>query len=249
MSNQQHPSFDRTSQDAAYARQRDIIPPDRIAEYRATVIGVGAAGRQVAIQLTAMGMPWLQLVDFDVVEAVNLGPQGFYQDDIGRPKVEAVAEICQEMNHQVEVDPIHDRFRRSINVGDVVFCCVDDMNARRHIWKAVEHRVDFFGDIRMTAEVLRVLVAINDVTVDAASSEHYPTTLFRGDQAYRGACTAKSTIFCANIAAGLLMHQFSRWLRRLPVDVDQCMNLLAGEWDVGPIGSNDGPDLVDRGGN
>ena len=51
-----------------YSRQRDIVPADRLAVCKATVIGVGAVGRQVSIQLTAMGIPWLQLVDFDIVE-------------------------------------------------------------------------------------------------------------------------------------------------------------------------------------
>ena len=49
-----------------YSRQRDIVPPERLMACRATVIGVGAIGRQVALQLTAMGVPWLQLIDFDV---------------------------------------------------------------------------------------------------------------------------------------------------------------------------------------
>jgi len=44
-----------------YSRQRDIVPAARIADCKATVIGVGAIGRQVALQLTAMGVPWLQL--------------------------------------------------------------------------------------------------------------------------------------------------------------------------------------------
>jgi sulfur carrier protein ThiS adenylyltransferase len=70
-----------------YSRQRDIVQPDRLAACRATVIGVGAIGRQVALQLAAMGIPWLQLVDFDVVEASNLASQGYLQDDLGRPKV------------------------------------------------------------------------------------------------------------------------------------------------------------------
>jgi molybdopterin/thiamine biosynthesis adenylyltransferase len=39
---------------------------------RATVVGVGAIGRQVALQLAAMGICWLQLVDFDIVEPANL---------------------------------------------------------------------------------------------------------------------------------------------------------------------------------
>ena len=37
-------------------RQRDIVPPDALAKCRPTVIGVGAIGRQVALQLAAMGV-------------------------------------------------------------------------------------------------------------------------------------------------------------------------------------------------
>ena len=36
--------------------------------------------------------------------------------------------------------------------------------------------------------------------------------------------------YASSIAAGLMLHQFSRWLRNLPVDVDTTMNLLAAEW-------------------
>jgi sulfur carrier protein ThiS adenylyltransferase len=82
----------------------------------------------------------------------------------------------------------------------------------------------------MSAEVLRVLTAC-----DAASRRHYPTTLFAAGQAYTGACTAKSTIFCANIAAGLMIAQFAKLLRRLPVDADLQLNLLAGELTVAHI--------------
>ncbi len=39
-----------------YSRQQDIVPSERLAGCKATVIGVGAIGRQVALQLTAMGV-------------------------------------------------------------------------------------------------------------------------------------------------------------------------------------------------
>jgi sulfur carrier protein ThiS adenylyltransferase len=75
-----------------YSRQKDIVPADRLADCKATVIGVGAIGRQVAIQLTAMGISWLQLIDFDTVEISNLASQGYMENDLGRPKVEATAD-------------------------------------------------------------------------------------------------------------------------------------------------------------
>ena len=51
-----------------YLRQQQIIPADRLAAVKATVIGVGAIGRQVALQLAAIGVPQLQLIDHDTVE-------------------------------------------------------------------------------------------------------------------------------------------------------------------------------------
>ena len=155
-----------------YARQRDLVPPDRLASCRATVIGVGAIGRQVALQLAAMGIPWLQLVDFDVVEASNLASQGYLQDDLGRPKVQATGDLCHQINHLLEVHAEASRFRRSMETGTVLFCCVDGIGTRRLVWEAVKNKVDFFVDGRMSAEALRVLVAC-----DPASRRHYPTTL------------------------------------------------------------------------
>jgi sulfur carrier protein ThiS adenylyltransferase len=54
-----------------YSRQHDIVPPERIADCKATVIGVGAIGRQVVLQLSAMGIPWLQLIDHDSAPDVS----------------------------------------------------------------------------------------------------------------------------------------------------------------------------------
>ncbi|MBE3109512.1 MAG: ThiF family adenylyltransferase [Acidobacteria bacterium] len=212
-----------------YSRQRDLVPPERLAACKATVIGVGAIGRQVALQLGAMGIPWLQLVDFDSVEESNLASQRYLQDDLGRPKVEATADLCHQVNHMLEVHSLNTRFRRSMAIGNVVFCAVDKIDVRRHIWEAVKDKVDFWADGRMSAEVIRVLVAH-----DPVSRKHYPTTLFAAEEAFAGSCTAKTTIYCANIAAGLMLAQFAKWLRRLPVDPDLSLNLLACEMSCSP---------------
>jgi len=217
-----------TQSNERYSRQQDIVPPDRLAACQATVVGVGAIGRQVALQLAAMGIPWLQLVDFDIVEESNLASQGYLDDELDRPKVEATADLCQQINHRLEVHEVQNRFRRSMEVGNVLFSCVDRIDTRRLVWEGVKDRVDFFADGRMTAEVLRVLTAC-----DPASREHYPATLFSQDEAYQGACTAKTTIYCANIAAGLMLAQFAKWLRRLPVEPDVCLNLLTAELKAG----------------
>ena len=209
-------------------RQRGLVPPEALATCRAAVIGVGAIGRQVALQLAAMGVAWLQLIDHDTVEAVNLAPQGYFESDLGHAKVEATGALCRKLNSQVDLHLTKERFRRSMpEIGDVVFCCVDSIETRRLIWESVRDRVRFWCDGRVSAEVLRVLTA-----ADSTSRRHYPTTLFAAGEAFRGACTAKSTVYCANIAAGLMVAQFAKWLRHLPVDADLTLNLLAGEWSV-----------------
>jgi len=95
------------------------------------------------------------------------------------------------------------------------------------IWETVKDKVAFFVDGRMSAEVLRVLTVC-----DGKSKEHYPTTLFNSDEAFVGPCTAKTTIYCANVAAGLMLAQFTKYLRQLPIDPDIQFNLLASEISV-----------------
>jgi molybdopterin-synthase adenylyltransferase len=56
--------------------------------------------------------------------------------------------------------------------------------------------------------------------------------LFSQTEAQAGRCTSRSTIYAASIAAGLMVHQFTRWLRGIPTDRDTSLNLLAGEWAV-----------------
>ena len=211
-----------------FSRQADIVPRQRILDCKATVIGVGAIGRQVALQLAAIGVPHLQLIDFDHVETSNLATQGFLQKDLKRPKVDVTAEFVRKMDNDLNVEVVFERFKRSTPVGNCVFACVDSIETRKHIWDAVKDKVSFFCDGRMSAEVLRVITAC-----DEESRQYYPQTLFAAEQAHTGACTAKTTIYCANIAAGFMLAQFTKYLRMLAVDPDIQVNLLASELNAG----------------
>jgi hypothetical protein len=212
-------------------RQRELVPPARLANCHAVVIGVGAIGRQVALQLSALGVPAMTLYDPDTVAVENLAPQGFWESDLGRSKVEAVADIARKQYPAIELTGVPERFRASavrtwpVDREITVFCCVDDIDARKLIWQAVRDAAGFFADGRMAAEVIRVL-ASGRPCADGV----YAKTLFPAQEAYAGSCTAKSTIYSANIAAGLMVGQFARWLRGLPVVPDQMLNLVAAEY-------------------
>src|SRR5688500_1272274 len=73
--------------DDRFSRQRDLVPGERLTETRISVIGVGAIGRQVALQLAALGARRLQLVDFDEVDDSNVTTQGYARHEVGMAKV------------------------------------------------------------------------------------------------------------------------------------------------------------------
>jgi molybdopterin-synthase adenylyltransferase len=219
-----------------FIRQADFVPQDRLQELSITIIGVGAIGRQVALQLAALGVRRLQLIDFDQVDETNVTTQGYRRTELGLPKVAALAAAVTDIDAAVRLDLIPDRFRPQQRSGDAVFCCVDSISARAAIWKSLRDRCRFWADGRMLGEVLRTLCVTDD-----AGRRHYATTLFLPAEAQLGRCTARSTLYAASIAAGLLVHQFTRWLRGLPTDHDLTLNLLASEL------STTGEDSADRG--
>lgn len=214
----------RVNSDDRFVRQQELVPAERLADLKVTVIGVGAIGRQVALQLAAIGVRKLQLVDFDRVDHTNVTTQGYLAADVGKLKVEATSDAIAQLDRSIEIEVVNDRYRPQLPTGAAVFCCVDSIDARAAIWRAVKRKAGFWADGRMLGEVIRILVASDDT-----GRRHYPTTLFAASEAQPGRCTARSTIYTANIAAGLMVHQFARWLRRQPVDRDISLNLLAGE--------------------
>lgn len=210
--------------DDRFVRQRDLVPHDKLSECRATVIGVGAVGRNVATQLAAIGVPSMQLIDFDHVDVSNTTTQGYSVSDVGMAKVEAAKATIQRLDSSITVETSQDRYRSKQQIGTAVFCCVDSISARIAIWRTAKERCRFWCDARMLGEVIRVL------TVDNPSiDETYATTLFSQSEAQTGSCTSRSTIYAACITAGLMVHQFARWLRGIPTDPDLTLNLLASE--------------------
>jgi molybdopterin-synthase adenylyltransferase len=211
-----------------FARQRDLVPAERLDHLKISVIGVGAIGRQVALQLAAIGARRLQLVDFDRVDPTNVTTQGYWADDIGQSKVAATGNAILRLDPTISIELIDDRYRPKSAVGEVIFCCVDSIEARGAIWRSAGRRAKFWCDGRMLAETIRILVA-----TDEMGRDYYPTTLFSASEAQAGRCTARSTLYTTNIAAGLMIHQFARRLRDQPIDIDLSLNLLASELIVG----------------
>lgn len=104
----------------------------RLAAATVGVVGAGALGGAVAISLTAAGVGHLRIIDSDRVELSNLPRQTAYATaDVGRPKVEALAERLKALNPSMTPDTRFERLDADnvsdfVNGCDVVVDCTDN---------------------------------------------------------------------------------------------------------------------------
>ena len=66
-----------------FVRQSDLVPQQALSEEPVTVIGVGAIGRNVALQLASIGLRRMTLIDFDRVDETNTTTQGYRHREVG----------------------------------------------------------------------------------------------------------------------------------------------------------------------
>jgi len=74
-----------------------------LAASRVAIVGCGGLGSNIASMLLRSGVLDLTLIDFDRVEESNLNRQLFFRDQIGRPKVEALAETLRRIDPRVSL--------------------------------------------------------------------------------------------------------------------------------------------------
>jgi len=146
-----------------YSRQvvlRDIGYDGQLRLRNASVciVGLGGLGSPAALQLAAMGVGYLRLVDYDVVELSNLQRQHLYDiDSLGYPKVEVAAERLGKLNPYIEIEPVplaltSDNARDIVRDMDVVVDGLDRMTPRYALNRAcVELRIPYvFGAVIST---------------------------------------------------------------------------------------------------
>lgn len=203
--------------------------PERLVRCDAVVIGVGAVGRQVALQLASLRLRRLTLYDDDRIRPDNLVAEGYWPEDLHRTKVSATANLCRRIQPLLLVTEIAERFDQRTHGparlgAPVVFCCVDRIRARREIWASVRRSALFFVDGRRSAKELRA-IAVDNPAVD----KDYPSTLFACAQQV-DLDSAGLALYTASLVAGLMVHQFAQWLWGLAVDAELSLTLHAAEF-------------------
>ena len=104
------------------------------------IVGCGFVGSTVAENLARMGVTKFVLWDFDVVESKNVVNQMFTQNDVGRPKVDALKDILLAINPDIERDiDLQPKGWKGKIMSGYIFLCVDNIDLRREI---VEKHMD-----------------------------------------------------------------------------------------------------------
>lgn len=86
------------------------------------IAGVGGLGSAVAVALARIGIGRLIIADFDVVEPSNLNRQQYFIDQIGYPKVQALADNLKRINPYVSVEP-HPLLLTPENIPEIFALC------------------------------------------------------------------------------------------------------------------------------
>lgn len=182
-------------------RQLDLIPEEALWN-KINLIGAGAVGGWTAFTLAKMGFEDIVVWDFDEVEIENMSSQIFGFDDIGKNKAEALRDIIERFTG-TKVTAIPDRFEQSF-FSDIVITAVDSMEARRSIWESAKGSAQCsrFIDPRMGAEAALMYVVDPHNRKEA---ENYEKSLYSDDDAVQERCTAKATVYTANILSGFVV--------------------------------------------
>lgn len=133
------------------SKSYEFFKPDML-ESRVHIIGCGAIGSTVAENLVRFGITKITLYDFDTVEAHNIANQMFRYTDIGKLKIDALAEYLTEINPECAADlKLVKEGWTGQRLSGYVFLCVDNIDLRREIATACKENTFVKGmfDFRM----------------------------------------------------------------------------------------------------
>lgn len=96
------------------------------------IIGCGAIGSNVALQLAKLGVSNIYLWDYDKVDSHNITNQIYNQNDIGKLKTDALEEHMKLQNPDIVVKK-KSKYTNETLKG-IVFLCVDSIETRYKIY-------------------------------------------------------------------------------------------------------------------
>lgn len=187
-------------------RHMDLFNPYNF-DKKVHVIGAGATGSWLVLELAKLGITNIVVYDFDVVEEHNIPNQIFGIQHVGMPKVEALAAIVKEYTG-TEIEIKNEKFVGGQRLDGYVFLMVDSMAARKEIWEqSVKYKssVELMVEPRMGLDETRVY---NVLPMEVSKHANYDACWYPDEEAVVSACgSSQSVITGALLTASFCARQ------------------------------------------
>lgn len=206
--------------DDSTARFSSAIWFEEIQKKVIILAGVGGIGSYVAFLLSRMHPRSLFIYDDDKVELVNMAGQLYSLQDVGRYKVDVMAQTARDYSTYNNVYAIRERFTANTVPADIMICGFDSMASRSLFFnKWVEHVATrseeekahcLFIDGRLAAEEFQVLCIRGD---DEYNRVRYSREfLFSDAEAEEALCSYKQTSYMANMIGSIIVNLFTNFV-------------------------------------
>lgn len=196
-----------------YTRQSGLITQTQM-NIPVVLIGAGGIGSPMALILSKMGVPRITVFDDDKVEPHNLPNQLYRKRDIGKLKVVALKEICEDFS-DVEFTAVPTRFTQNIRERSIVISGVDSMKSRMEIWQKIKLNpaVVLYIDARMGKEMVKIYRVDPS---DIKSVKEYEESLHSDEEAIPLPCTERAIIYTSLYPAARVPHMIRSLYTEMP---------------------------------
>lgn len=188
---------------------------NKVQEKVIVLAGVGGIGSNMAVILAKLNPSAIYIFDDDLVESFNLAGQFYSNEDIGKPKVEALAASINKYTNYSSIFALNRRFMPGEEViADIMICGFDNMRARKDFfaaWKShvmtlsEERRKDcLFIDGRLTADEFQIFCMTG--TDNFYMDDYVNNYLFNDYEAQRETCSYKQTGFLADMIGAFMVN-------------------------------------------
>lgn len=216
------PEEERPIQVPAYSTVREELVRfsdaewfNKVQEKVIVLAGVGGIGSNMAMILAKLNPSAIYIFDDDFVESFNLAGQFYSNEDIGKPKVEALAASVNKYTNYSSIFALNRRFMPGEEViADIMICGFDNMRARKDFfaaWKShvmalsEDRRKDcLFIDGRLTADEFQIfcITGVDNFYMD----DYVNNYLFNDYEAQRETCSYKQTGFLADMIGAFMVN-------------------------------------------
>lgn len=183
------------------------------------IIGVGATGSFVAMMLARMGVPVINIYDFDDVEIHNIPNQYYDTGDLGKLKAEALADKLRLINPDITVNVGKEAVKAEdiSKMSGYLFSLVDSMKVRKELWEAAKANTNLINvwESRLGSDQARVYSLPIEEGLDYA---RYEQDFYDDDNAEVSACGTSITVLpIVMMTASLMIVQFIDLVMENPV--------------------------------